>query len=431
VLEHITRLIIGICGGEAGPMDDQTLALPLARPVTLRVARAAQVIGMPVTQAQCAEVFRRLGLQFSEGQGSLTVLPPSWRFDLKIEEDLIEEVIRVIGYGQLPATPPVAPITARVRPENRRSTYAVRRALADRDYQETINYSFVEARWEHELAGNPDPIRVLNPIAAPLAVMRSSLVGSLVQVLRHNLARKATRVRVFELGRVFSRDAAVEDGALTVAGVRQPMRVAGLAYGAADDLQWGRKEQGVDFFDVKGDIEALLAPRKARFVADRHAAMHPGRCARIELDGQPVGHIGELHPRWRLAYELPQAPVLFELDLEAVLDVPVPVFAAVARQQAVQRDVALVLQDSVAHDALMASLVADPSGLIRSAKLFDIYRPTATVLAAAGWQPGEHSLAVRLELRDDEATLTDERIAVAVQAAVARAARDHAARMRA
>ncbi len=431
ILDHITRLIITICGGEAGPVDDQTLALPQADPVTLRVARAARVIGMPVTQVQCAEVLRRLGLQFSEGPGSLTVLPPSWRFDLKIEEDLIEEVIRVIGYDQLPATPPVAPITARVRSERRRSTHVVRHALAALDYQETISYSFVEARWEHELAGNADPIRVLNPIAAPLAVMRSSLVGSLVQVLRHNLARKATRVRVFELGRVFSRDASVVDGALAVAGVNQPMRVAGLAYGAAEVLQWGSKEQGVDFFDVKGDIEALLAPRRVHFVADTHPAMHPGRCARIELDGQPVGHVGELHPRWRQAYELPLAPVLFELNLIAVLNGAVPAFEPVPRQQGVLRDVALVLQDTVPHDALMATLGADPAGLIRSATLFDIYKPAAAANAAAGWLPGERSLAVRLELRDDAATLTDERIDAAVQAAIARAALAHDARMRA
>ncbi|MFY9509355.1 MAG: phenylalanine--tRNA ligase subunit beta, partial [Rubrivivax sp.] len=197
-IERITQLIVDICGGDAGPMDDQVLALPELQPVTLRVARAAKVIGLPVTQAQCSEVFRRLGMACSEGDGTLTVTPPSWRFDLRIEEDLIEEVVRVIGYDKLPNTPPVAPVTARVRPEARRSTSALQRALAGLDYQETINFSFVEARWETELAGNADPIRVLNPIAAPLAVMRSSLVGSLVAVLRHNLARKAARVRVFE-----------------------------------------------------------------------------------------------------------------------------------------------------------------------------------------------------------------------------------------
>jgi phenylalanyl-tRNA synthetase beta chain len=430
-IERISQLIINICGGQAGPMDDQVLRLPDAKPVALRVARAARVIGMPVTASQCADVFRRLGLQFTEAEGVLTVTPPSWRFDLKIEEDLIEEVVRVIGYDKLPNTPPTAPVVARVRKEGQRSANAVRHALAALDYQETINFGFVEERWEHELAGNANPIKVLNPIAAPLAVMRSSLVGGLVQVLRHNLSRKAARVRVFEVGRVFMRDATALDGPLTVAGLRQPMRVAGLAYGQAEPLQWASKEQGVDFFDVKGDIEALLAPRVPSFVADTHPALHPGRCARVEIDGHAIGHVGELHPKWRLVYELPHAPVLFELDLPAVLAVPVPSFVPVPRQQAVQRDVALVVRDDVSHDALMACLRADPAGLIGAATLFDIYKPTAAVAATAGWQGNERSLAIRLELLDPLATLTDERIASAVDAAVARAAQAFGARLRA
>ena len=204
-VERITRLVIEICGGSAGPLHDQTLKLPHLAPVTLRVARAMRVLGMPLTQAQCADVFQRMGLAFTEADGTLTVTPPSWRFDLRIEEDLIEEVARVVGYGRLPDTAPLAPVAARVRSEARRSVHALRHRLVDLGYFETIGYSFVEARWEQELAGNADPIRVLNPIAAPLAVMRSSLVGSLVQVLRHNLARRAGRLRVFEIGRVFMR----------------------------------------------------------------------------------------------------------------------------------------------------------------------------------------------------------------------------------
>jgi phenylalanyl-tRNA synthetase beta chain len=396
--------------------------------VTLRVARAARVIGMPITQAQCSDVFRRLGLQFTEQAGAVTVLPPSWRFDLRIEEDLIEEVVRVLGYDKLPTTPPLAPVTARVRPEGRRSAHAVRASLAALGYQETICFGFVESRWEHELAGNADPIKVLNPIAAPLAVMRSSLIGSLVQVLRHNLARKAARVRVFEIGRVFMRDASAPEGPRDVAGVRQPTRVAGLAYGAADSLQWGSKEQGVDFYDAKGDVQALLAPRQAVVVVGSHPAMHPGRCARIEVDGKPVGFVGELHPRWRQAYELAHAPVLFELELDAVLDAPVPVFAPVPRQQPVLRDLALVLRDDVSHDALMSQLRADPAGLIRSAVLFDLYKPGAS---GAGIQTGERSMAVRLELLDFDATLTDERIEVAVAAALARVQAAFGARLRA
>jgi phenylalanyl-tRNA synthetase beta chain len=430
-IERITQLIIDICGTAdtaCGPMDDQVLRLPEARPVTLRVARAAKVIGLPVTQAQCAQVFQRLGLQFTQGEGTLTVTPPSWRFDLAIEEDLIEEVVRVVGYDELPTTAPVAPITARVRREARRSTHDVRHLLADLGYQETINFSFVEARWERELAGNDAPIEVLNPIAAPLAVMRSSLIGSLVGVLRTNLSRKATRARVFELGRVFKRDAAVADGDLSVAGVNQPLRVAGLVFGSADAPQWGRKEQAADFFDAKGDVQALLAPLQPRFVAASHAAMHPGRCAAVLLGERLIGHVGELHPQWRQAYELPQAPVLFELDLDAVLDRPVPAFQPVSRQQPVLRDVALVVKDGVAHDALVAALMADPAGLIRSATLFDVYKPAAAV---AGMAADERSLAVRLELLDFDATLTEDRIEGAKAAAVARAGQAVGARLRA
>jgi phenylalanyl-tRNA synthetase beta chain len=406
-IERITRLIQEICGGEAGPMDDQRVAMPVRAPVTLRVARAAKVIGLPLTQAQCADVMRRLGLSYAEGEGTITVTPPSWRFDLTIEEDLIEEVIRVHGYDKLPGTPPLAPVTARVRPEAQRSAHTLRRALAALDYQETINFSFVEERWERELAGNSDPIRVLNPIAAPLSVMRSSLVGSLVAVLRHNLSRRAPRVRVFEIGRVYRRNAVAVAGDTAVAGLDQPLHVAGLAHGPVDATQWGTAERLVDFFDVKGDVESLLAPLRPRFVAASHPALHPGRCARVEIAGESIGWIGELHPRWCQTYELAQPPVLFELVLSALLARPVPVGQPVPRQQSVLRDLALVVDDGVSHDALIAAALDDASGLVRSAQLFDLYKPKA---AGGGIAAHERSMAVRLELRDDAATLTDERV---------------------
>ena len=427
-VERITQLILDVCGGQAGPLNDVVARLPARPPVTLRVARAAKVIGMPVTQEECAGVMKRLGLAYTEAEGTITVTPPSWRFDLQIEEDLIEEVIRVLGFGRLPDTPPIAPVTARTRLESSRSAHAVRRVVAALDYQETINFSFVEARWEHELAGNADPIKLLNPIAAPLAVMRSSLVGSLVQILRNNLARKASRVRIFEIGRVFSRDAAVTSTLTSVAGVSQPLRVAGLAWGPVDQLQWGEAERNVDFFDVKGDVEQLLAPRTVTFVAAEHPAMHPGRCAAVVVDGQAIGHVGEFHPRWRQGYELPSAPVLFELDLAAVQARDVPQAQPLPRQQAARRDLALVVQEHVKHDALMAALRDDASGLVRSATLFDVYRPKAD---AADFAAGERSLAVRLELLSDDATLTDEIIDAAVASAIARATAACGARLRA
>ncbi len=417
-IERLTQLIVEICATPdtvCGPIDDQVLDLPEAKPVVLRIERAAKVIGMPVTQAQCAGVMQRLGLVFTEAPGVLTVTPPSWRFDLQIEEDLIEEVIRVIGFNSLSTTAPCAPVTARMRAEAQRSPHAVRHQMAALDYFETINFSFVEERWEHELAGNADPIRVLNPIASPLSVMRSSLIGSLVNTLRYNLARKASRVRVFEIGRVFRRDADATDGPLGVAGVSQPMRVAGLASGPVDAAQWGSKERTVDFFDVKGDVQALFSPRTVCFAASEHPALHPGRSARIEIDGVAIGHLGELHPRWRQAYELNSAPVVFEIELAALLRASVPAFAPLPKQQSVWRDIAVMADESVTHEALMQAILDPSGGLIRSANLFDVFRPQAAkAVAADGTATAERSLAVRLELLDDEATLTDERIDAAV-----------------
>jgi len=421
IIERITQLIVEVCGGQAGPIDDQTLRLPEAKPVTLRVARAARVIGMPLTQTDCRDALRRLGLPMEEGEGTLVVTPPPHRFDLLIEEDLIEEIARLVGYNNLPTTAPLAPITARVQPETQRSRFAVRHRLAALGYQETINFSFVEAHWEHELAGNADPIKLLNPIASQMSVMRSSLIGSLLQVLKFNLDRRAPRARVFELGRVFLRDDAVVTTDSTVKGIHQPMRVAGLAFGDADAARWDGKAQRADFFDIKGDVEALLAPLVPSFEATEHPALHPGRAARVLLDGRAIGVVGELHPRWRQKWEFAQAPVLFELELDAVTARPLPVAAPVPKHQAVERDIAVVVAEAITHDALMRTIRAavDPA-LLRDAVLFDIYRPSVGrdgSAAPGGLVHGEKSMAVRLRFNSDSAaTLTDEQVEAAVGA---------------
>jgi phenylalanyl-tRNA synthetase beta chain len=419
-IERLTQLIIDICGTPdtaCGPIDDQIIALPEAKSVALRIERAAKVIGMPLTQAQCLGVMQRLGLATTETPGVLMVTPPSWRFDIQIEEDLIEEVIRVLGFNTLPDVPPLAPVTARVRAEAQRSAHTMRHRMAGLDYFETINFSFVEERWEHELAGNRDPIRVLNPIASPLSVMRSSLMGGLVGALRHNLARKAPRVRLFEIGRVFRRDASCVDGPLGVAGVSQPMHLGGLAFGPVDVSQWGSKERSVDFFDVKGDLQALFSPQIVTFEPGEHPALHPGRSARLVIDGEVVGHVGELHPRWKQAYELPAAPVVFEVRLAALLRGTVPAFVPLPRQQSVWRDIAVVADDSVSHASLMKAVHGDGGGMIRSVNLFDVFRPQ---MASADLALSERSLAVRIELLDDEVTLTDERIDAAVAQVIER-----------
>ncbi len=431
-VERITQLIIDICGTPAtacGPVDDARVNLPLAAPVTLRVARASKVIGMPLTQAQCLGALQRLGLPVAEGDGTLTVTPPSYRFDLQIEEDLIEEVVRMVGYDTLPNTPPLAPITARLQPESQRSSFAVRRSLASLGYQETINFSFVEERWEHELAGNPNPIRLLNPISSQMSVMRSSLLGSLLQVLKFNLDRKASRINVFELGRVFLRDSNSQNTDTTVAGFDQPMRIAGLAYGPHAEVSWDQPAKSADFFDIKGDVEALLAPLQATFVPAEHPAMHPGRCASVSVGGKAIGFVGELHPKWRQGYELAQAPLLFELDLDAVLQRPVPVFEAVSKLQPVERDIAVIVPEAVTHAALMASIYgADTNGLLSKAVLFDVYRAQP---GSSAMSLGEKSLAVRLVLTSGAATLTEEAIEAAVQSVLSKLQNQLQARLRA
>ena len=321
----------------------------------------------------------------------------------------------MVGYNNLPTTAPLAPITATVRPETERSPGAVRRAIAALGYQETINYSFVDAAWEADLAGNANPIRLLNPIASQMSVMRSSLIGSLLQVVKFNADRKADRVRVFELGRVFFRNADIQNTDTTVAGFDQPMRVSGMAWGPLEPLGWQGKSKAVDFYDVKSDVEKLLAPHKATFVASDHPAMHPGRSSQVLLDGTVIGHLGELHPRWRQAWDLPSAPVFFELSLDAVSQRSVPVARLVPKHQSVERDLAVIVSEDIGHAQLMAAIHAAPTkGLLRDAVLFDIYRPKLET--TGGLAAGEKSLAVRLTLHSEESGLTDVQIDQAMAA---------------
>ncbi|WP_218240007.1 phenylalanine--tRNA ligase subunit beta [Comamonas fluminis] len=438
-IERITALVLEICGTpetQVGAMDDQKPNMPAPKTVQLRVARAAKVIGMPVSQQQVLDALNGLGLPATvASEGVISVTAPTFRFDINLEEDLIEEVARMIGYDNLPTTKPLAPISPKLRAENERSPFGVRRELAGLGYQETINFSFVEEKWEQDLAGNNNAIKLLNPIASHLSVMRSSLLGSLLQVLKFNVDRKAQRVRVFELGRVFFKDESVVESDTTVKGFYQPMRVAGLAYGAADQLQWGRADAKVDFYDVKGDVEALLAPAKPVFEPAEHPAMHPGRCARVLLDGKAIGFVGELHPKWRQEWDLAQAPVMFELELDAVLARQVPVFKPVAKHQAVERDIAVVVKEAVTHAQVMDAVQNGvKGGILRSATLFDVFRPKK-LKAGEEAAPGslaqdEKSLAVRLTLGSDTASLTDAEIDAAMQGAIAALTERVAARLR-
>ncbi|MHA6889710.1 phenylalanine--tRNA ligase subunit beta [Ralstonia pseudosolanacearum] len=436
IVEHIERisaLILDICGGQAGPIDDQIVNLPKREPVRMRVARAARVLGIALSHDVVADVFKRLGLTFCVDGDVFVVEPPSYRFDIEIEEDLIEEVARIYGFEQIPAKPPVAENAMRPTNEARRTMHDVRHTVAARDYHEVVNFAFVETEWEADFAGNTQPIPLLNPIASQYSVMRSTLIGGLLDKVRYNLNRKASRVRLFEVGRVFRRDAEVADGGLSVAGYAQPMRVGGIAYGPAAEEQWGVPARAVDFFDVKGDVESLLWPLQARFERAEHPALHPGRAARVVLDGRAIGWIGELHPRWLQKYELPTAPVVWELDLDAITAVGLPAYREVPRVPAVTRDIALVVRQDVGVQDLVDAFEKAAAGMpwqryLQGVVLFDEFRPKAAT-AAIGAQ--EKSLAFRITLQDTDSTLQDDLVEAATQQLIRAAGDAFGARLRA
>jgi phenylalanyl-tRNA synthetase beta chain len=431
-IERITSLIVEICGGKetrVGPVDDHIVNLPQRKPVNVRTARAIKVIGIPLADEQIADIFTRLGLPFTQAPGLFTVTPPSYRFDIEIEEDLIEEIARVYGFENIPALPPVAANMMRIAPENTRSLFTVRRELADLDYQEVINFSFVEEAWEADFAGNTNPIKLLNPIASQMSVMRTSLVASLIANVRYNLNRKLNRVRLFEVGAVYLRNPEVQDGPLSVAGYDQPKRIAAIAYGPAAEEQWGQPTRNVDYFDIKGDLEALFAPKALRFVKVEHPALHPGRSAQIVLDGRAIGFIGELHPRWQQKYDLPLAPVMFEVDAEALRARDVPVYQEISKFPAVVRDIAVVVKQSVSMQDLVDTFIAERQAnpacaIMQAIVLFDEYR-------GKGLENDEKSLAFRFTLQDTQTTLQDDKVDAAMAAFVASVEKNHGAKLRA
>ncbi|MCS6943965.1 MAG: phenylalanine--tRNA ligase subunit beta, partial [Sutterellaceae bacterium] len=441
-LEYLTRLIVDICGTaqtRIGPVQDHVTSLPQRRPVRMRIDRCRKVLGADIPAHEMAALFERLGLPAQRQDDVFVVTPPSYRFDLEIEEDLIEEVARLWGYERIPAAAPVTRATMRGGAETRRTPHALRHAMVQLGYQELINFSFVEPAWEADFSGNVDPIRVLNPIASQMSVMRSSLLGGLVAALRFNLNRQANRVRIFELGRVFARDASQAEAPLQVAGIAQPLRLAALAYGPVDDEQWGVRPRAVDFYDIKGDLERLLPGGCARFEPATHPAFHPGRCARIHVNRRVIGVIGELHPRWQQKYELPQPAFLFEVEVEPLCELALPRFAPVPKTPTICRDLAFWIDAAVPVQQVLDAVedlrrVDARLACLRDIRLFDVYRginsTTERKGAAQSCGGQEKSLAFRCVLQDTEKTLSDTEAEAAIAALVAAIEARFAARLR-
>lgn len=393
-LERATQLIVDICGGAAGPIVEVVSTLPVRTPIRLRLARARKVLGVELANKDIQTLLGRLQLALETQGDDFLVTPPSYRFDLAIEEDLIEEIARLYGYDNIPAIVPSARLAMLPRSDAARPAALSRERLVTRDYQEVITYSFVEPGWEMDFAGNAHPVPLKNPIASHLSVMRSTLLGGLVASLRYNLSRKQERMRIFEIGRVFHASQAGQ------AGIQQPTYLAALSYGAAQPEQWGIAGRNVDFFDAKGDLEALLWPGVAKFERASHPALHPGQSARVLLNGVPVGWIGALHPKWVQQYELPQAPVLFEMEVDALRACHLPKFVEISKFQPIRRDIAVIVDENAASSDMLATLRDVAPKEVVELAIFDLYN-------GKGIDYGKKSIAFKILLQDTQKTMTD------------------------
>jgi len=419
-IEVATRLIVEIAGGTPGPVTETVLPehLPRPRPILLRSARLARVLGVAVADAEVERILRALGLGVEIVEGGWQVTPPARRFDLAIEEDLVEEIARIHGYDAIPTTLPGGATRLVAVTETRVEPAALRRQLAARDYLEAINYAFVDAALLEKWAATDGNVPLANPLSAELAVMRPRLLPGLVDALARNTARQQSRVRLFELGKVF---ADADEGAAPL----ETLRVAAVACGEAAREQWGASARSVDFHDIKGDLDSLAALSGAtlEYRASRPAWAHPGRSADVFRDGERIGWIGQLHPRLQRALDLDVDVVAFELDLEPLLARAVPRAGALSRFPSVRRDLAFVVPEEVSWAALEASVKAAAGASLRDLVLFDRY-------AGKGVESGFKSLAMGLILQDESRTLTDRDVDAVVAGVMAALQGEHGAVIR-
>jgi phenylalanyl-tRNA synthetase beta chain len=398
-LDRATQLILDICGGQAGPMSEVRGPLPERMPVQLRLGRAERMLGVKLDRQLTGDILRRLGFACAANERGFTVTPPSYRFDIAIEEDLVEELARIHGYDKIPAAAPIAPASVLPAPESLRARSALLARLADRDYHEVVTYSFIDRRWEEDLCGNANALALANPIASHMNVMRSSLLPGLVMSVAFNVRHRQERVRLFEIGRCFLR--AGDDQA------SQPVRVGLAALGGAVSTQWGEPARRVDFYDVKGDLEALFAPREVRIDAAAHPALHPGKAGRILIEGATAGWIGELHPQWQQKYDLPSPVVLLEVDYAALATAAVPAYREIPKVPPVRRDMSAEFDEHVASEAIVAALLADAPPIVTDVRVFDVYR-------GKDLPKGRKSLAFMVLLQDTRKTLMDAEVESAV-----------------
>ena len=420
-VERATALILDICGGEPGPVSEvaSETHLPAQREVMLRSDKVTALLGMAIDNHHIEALLTRLGLGLNaQGEGCWLVSVPSWRFDIAIEEDLVEELGRIYGYDNLPQNTPSALLKMQQVDEARVTESDIRRVLTACGYQEAICFSFYDPQLHRQFDPVREPVALSNPIASDLSVMRTSLLPGLVKTAQYNLNRQQSRVRLFETGLTFIK----EGGQLK----QEPM-LAALITGSRQPESWLGKAELVDFFDLKGDFAAVFALGQCAdefvFVKGEHPAMHPGQCARITRAGEVVGHMGALHPSLAKALDVPAALFLVELHLSAVIAGEVTAFTPLSKYPEVRRDLALVVADSVTAGEVEHTIASVAGELLRHVNTFDVY-------AGKGIGEGRKSLAMSLTLQHPSRTLRDDEVNELVDRVVSRLQQDFAACLR-
>jgi phenylalanyl-tRNA synthetase beta chain len=403
-MERASQLLLATVGGEAGPIAQAVSEthLPQWPPVTLRRERIGKMLGMELPAIEVERILTGLGLGVTATAAGWTCAVPSWRFDMAIEADLLEELARVYGYNRLPASHIRANLVMPVRPEKTLSVRQLRRHLSARGYREAITYSFVDPKVQRLFDPGVEPVALSNPISADMAVMRTSLLPGLVGAVLRNTNRQQPRVRLFETGLRFVPGAS---------GLRQVPTLAMVLTGERFGESWTAAGQATDFFDLKGDLESVFALVRDsggwQFAPAERAALHPGQTAIVTRNGQEVGYLGALHPAAQAELDLGAPLYVCEIDLDAVLDGAVPGFTELSKFPEVRRDLAIIVDKSVSAAAVMANVRTAAGAYLRQLRLFDVYE-------GKGIDPKRKSLALGLTFRDHSRTLSDEDVNLAV-----------------
>jgi phenylalanyl-tRNA synthetase beta chain len=403
-IERASALIIEICGGQAGPLSRVDGELPAREPILLREKRIGKLLGMALTTDEVESILRGLGMTVSAVENGWTVLAPSWRFDISIEVDLLEELARIYGYNRLPVTPMRDILTIRPAPESLRGMPQVRQQLVARGYQEAITYSFIDPAMHQAMSEGESAVELLNPISADMSVMRTSLLPGLIKTAMHNAKRQQPRIRLFESGQRFVK---------TADGLKQIPTLAALIMGRREPESWSATAELVDFYDLKADLESLLSVSAGEisFTTAKYTALHPGQTADVYCDEQRIGRIGALHPGLQAQWDFVNPVYLFEIDQQPLLARGVPVFSELSRFPEVRRDLALVVDRQLAA-ADVLNVVRESAGeYLSDLKLFDIYQ-------GKGIDPERKSLALGLTFRHSSRTLNEEEVGQSVDAVV-------------